>query len=165
MYIHNAPNTSAPFAEGLLPDTLNAPAPCALAQSAESLVMWAPVAQLQLWLTHPLSLPIWVTSEGFEPEPQSYDGGNVTVEDPPISFSPFTLADCMLFSHFSFNDWVATRLSRRSGHPDLGSPDLSPFGRQYHFSMLLFIAWLFSHPSTYGKHRYLPSSLSYGSLT
>ena len=28
--------------------------------------------------------------------------------DPPISFSLFTLADCTLFSHFSFNDFIAT---------------------------------------------------------
>ena len=48
-----------------------------------------------------------MTLEGFELEPRSYDGGNVMVEDPPISFSPFTLADCMALSHFSFNDFVA----------------------------------------------------------
>ena len=70
--------------------------------------MWAPVVQPQLWLAHPLTLPKWVTLEGFESEPQSYDGGNVTVEEAPISFSPFTLADCTLFSHFSFNDFIAT---------------------------------------------------------
>ena len=32
----------------------------------------------------------------------------VVVEEAPISFSPFTLADCMLFSHFSFSDFIAT---------------------------------------------------------
>ena len=31
----------------------------------------------------------------------------VTVEDPPISFSPFSLVDCTMLSHFSFNDFVA----------------------------------------------------------
>ena len=31
----------------------------------------------------------------------------VTVEEPPISFSPLTLADCMALSHFSFNDFIA----------------------------------------------------------
>ena len=31
----------------------------------------------------------------------------VTVEEPPTSFSPFSLVDCMLHSHFSFNDFVA----------------------------------------------------------
>ena len=70
--------------------------------------MWAPVAQPQPWLTHPLSLPEWVTLEDFESEPQSYNGGNIMVEEPPISFSPFTLANCTLFSHFSFNDFIAT---------------------------------------------------------
>ena len=39
--------------------------------------MWTPVVQLQLQLTHPLSLSEWATLEGFELEPQSYDGGNV----------------------------------------------------------------------------------------
>ena len=28
------------------------------------------------------------------------------VEEAPISFSPFTTTDCMLLSHFSFNDFV-----------------------------------------------------------
>ena len=70
--------------------------------------MWAPVVQPQPWLAHPLTLSKWVTLEDFESEPQSYDRGNVTVEDPCISFSPFILADCTLFSHFSFNDFIAT---------------------------------------------------------
>ena len=39
--------------------------------------MWTPVVQLQLQLTHPLSLSEWATLEDFELEPQSYDGGNV----------------------------------------------------------------------------------------
>ena len=29
------------------------------------------------------------------------------VEEAPITFSPFPPIDCMLFSHFSFNDFVA----------------------------------------------------------
>ena len=29
------------------------------------------------------------------------------VEEAPISFSPFTLADCTLLSHFSFNNFIA----------------------------------------------------------
>ena len=69
--------------------------------------MWAPVAQLQLQLTLALSLLGWVTSEDFELVPQDYEGGNVTVEEVPTSFSPFSLVDCMLLSHFSFNDFVA----------------------------------------------------------
>ena len=31
----------------------------------------------------------------------------VMVEEAPTSFSPFSLVDCMLLSHFSFNDFVA----------------------------------------------------------
>ena len=31
----------------------------------------------------------------------------VTVDGPPIPFSPFSLADCTLLNHFSFNDFVA----------------------------------------------------------
>ena len=69
--------------------------------------MWVPVAQPQLQHTALLSLPEWVTSEDFELVPQDYEGGNVTVEEAPISFSPFSLTDCMLLSHFSFNDFVA----------------------------------------------------------
>ena len=69
--------------------------------------MWAPVTQPQPWLTHPLFLSKWVTSEDFESVPQGYKGGNVMVEEAPTSFSPFSLTDCMLLSHFSFNDFVA----------------------------------------------------------
>ena len=69
--------------------------------------MWAPVVQLQPQLTHPLSLPKWVTLEDFESAPQGYKRGNVTVEEAPTSFSPFSLVDCTLLSHFSFNNFVA----------------------------------------------------------
>ena len=106
-YTPNAQSTSAPFAERPPPDTPSTLAPCAPAQFVESLVMWAPVAQLLLQPTLPLSLPEWATLEGFESVPQEYDGGNVTIEEPPISFSLFTLADCMALSHFSFNDFIA----------------------------------------------------------
>ena len=68
--------------------------------------MWAPVVQPQPQLTHPLSLPEWVTLEDFELVSQDYDGGNVTMEEPPTSFSPFSLVDCTLLSHFSFNDFI-----------------------------------------------------------
>ena len=68
--------------------------------------MWAPVAQLQPQLALALSLPEWVTSEGFEPAPQDYEGGNVMVEEVPTSFSPFSLVDCTLLSHFSFNNFI-----------------------------------------------------------
>ena len=36
-----------------------------------------------------------------------HQAAHVTVEGPPISFSPFLAADCTLLSHFSFNDFVA----------------------------------------------------------
>ena len=68
--------------------------------------MWAPVAQLQLWLTHPLTLPDWATLEDFEPASQDYNGGNVMVEEAPTSFSPFSLINCTLLSHFSSNDFI-----------------------------------------------------------
>ena len=32
---------------------------------------------------------------------------DVTVEDPPNPFSPFSPADCTFLSHFSFNDFIA----------------------------------------------------------
>ena len=32
---------------------------------------------------------------------------SVTVEEPPISFSPFSSADCTMLNHFSFNDFIA----------------------------------------------------------
>ena len=69
--------------------------------------MWAPVSQLQPQHTVPLSLPEWAISEDFELVPQDYKEGNVTVEEAPNSFSPFSLADCTLLSHFSFNDFIA----------------------------------------------------------
>ena len=67
--------------------------------------MWAPVAQPQPQLTHPP--PEWLEEGVFELESQNNDGGNVTVEDPSVSFSPFSLVDCTMLSHFSFNDFVA----------------------------------------------------------
>ena len=69
--------------------------------------MWAPVAQPQLQLACPLSLPKWVTWEDLESVPQGYERGNVMVKEAPTSFSPFSLVDCMLLSHFSFNDFIA----------------------------------------------------------
>ena len=69
--------------------------------------MWTPVAPPQSQLAHPLSLPTWATWEDLELVPQGYKGGNVTIEEAPTSFSPFSPVDCMLLSHFSFNDFVA----------------------------------------------------------
>ena len=107
MYTLNAPSTFAPSIEGPLLDTLSTPVPCAPVQSVESSVMWTPAGQLQLQLTHPLSLPKWVTLEDFESVPQGYEKGNVMVEEAPTSFSPFSPINCMLLAHFSFNDFVA----------------------------------------------------------
>ena len=69
--------------------------------------MWAPVVQPQPQLALPLSLPTWATLEDFESVPQGYEGGNVMVEETPTSSSPFSLVNCMLLSHFSFNDFIA----------------------------------------------------------
>ena len=68
--------------------------------------MWAPVAQLQLRLAHCLSLPGWATWDDLESESQDYKGGNVTVREAPTSFSLFSLVDCTLYSHFTFDDFI-----------------------------------------------------------
>ena len=46
-------------------------------------------------------------------------GHIVTVEEPPISFSLFTSADCSLFSHFSFNDFITTAFLDLAEHLDI----------------------------------------------
>ena len=43
---------------------------------------------------------------------------NVTVEETPTSFSPFSLVDCMLLSHFSFNDFIAVAFLDLAGDLD-----------------------------------------------
>ena len=40
---------------------------------------------------------------------------SVTVEDPPVPFSPFSLADCTMLSHFSFNDFIAVAFPDLAG--------------------------------------------------
>ena len=105
MYALSAQNTSTPFVGWPPQDTPRTPATCAPAPYVENLVMWAPVAQLLLQCVH--SLPEWVTNKVLKSEPQDYDGGNVTVEEAPISFSPFSLTDHTMLSHFSFNDFIA----------------------------------------------------------
>ena len=37
----------------------------------------------------------------------SVETDGVTIEEPPIPFSPFSSADCTLLNHFSFNDFIA----------------------------------------------------------
>ena len=118
MYTLTAPSMSAPSVNELPPDTLNTLAPCARAQSVGSLVMWAPLAQLQLQPTHPLSLLKWAIWGEFELVPQNYDRGNVTVEGTPTSFSPFSLVNCTLLSHFSFNDFVTVAFPDLAGDLD-----------------------------------------------
>ena len=79
--------------------------------------MWAPVVQPQPQPVHPL--PEWLTNEVFESGSRIYDGGNVTVENPPIPFSPFSSADCTLLSHFSFNDFIAIAFPDLAGDLDI----------------------------------------------
>ena len=118
MYAPIAQNMYAPFAEELPLDILSAHAPCTCAQSVENSVMWTPVAQLQPQLACHLSLPKWVTWDDLESVPQGYKGGNVMVEETPTSFSPFSLVNCTLFSHFSFNDFVAIAFLDLAGDLD-----------------------------------------------
>ena len=119
MSVPNALSTSAPFVNWPLLDTPNEPATCAPVPYVENSVMWAPVAQLQPQLVHPL--PEWLTNEVFKSESQNYNGGNVTVENPPTSFSPFSLADCTMLSYFSFNNFIAVAFPDLAG--DLEFPE------------------------------------------
>ena len=43
----------------------------------------------------------------------------VTVESPPISFSPFSSANCTMLSHFSFNDFIAVAFPDLAGDLDI----------------------------------------------
>ena len=45
--------------------------------------------------------------------------GHVTVEEPPIPFSPFSLADCTMLNHFSFNDFIAIAFPDLAGDLDV----------------------------------------------
>ena len=40
------------------------------------------------------------------------------VEEAPTSFSPFSLVDCTLLSHFSFNDFIAIAFPDLAGDLD-----------------------------------------------
>ena len=101
----NVPNTSAPFVDWPHLDTLNEPVPCAPVPYVENSVMWAPVVQPQPLHVRPP--PEWLTDRMLESESRDYSGGNVTIEDVPTAFSPFSAADCTLLNHFSFEDFVA----------------------------------------------------------
>ena len=43
----------------------------------------------------------------------------VTVKEPPIPFSPFSLADCTMLNHFSFNDFIAIAFPDIAGDLDI----------------------------------------------
>ena len=116
MFTPNAQSTFVPSVDWLPLDIPNAPAICVPVPYVENSVMWAPVAQPQPQLVHPL--PEWVVNGTFESESQGNDGGNVTVEDPPISFSPFSLTDCTLISYFSFDDFAAVAFPDIAGDLD-----------------------------------------------
>ena len=60
-----------------------------------------------------------MTLEDFELVPQGYEGGNVTVEEAPTSFSPFSLVDCMLLSYFSFNNFITIAFPDLAGDLDI----------------------------------------------
>ena len=45
--------------------------------------------------------------------------GCVMVEEPPITFSPFSLADCTMLSHFSFNNFIAIAFPDLAGDLDI----------------------------------------------
>ena len=73
------------------------------------------------------------------------------VEEVPTSFSPFSLTDCMLFSHFSFDDFITAAFPDLAGDLDtqIQIPDITSFlSRQCLLSMLLCIAWSFPQPPT-----------------
>ena len=48
-----------------------------------------------------------------------YSMGGVTIEDVPIPFSPFSLADCTMLNHFSFEDFVAIAFPDIAGDLDI----------------------------------------------
>ena len=43
----------------------------------------------------------------------------VTIEEPPIPFSPFSSADCTMLDHFSFNDFIAIAFPDIAGDLDV----------------------------------------------
>ena len=117
MSVPNAPNTFAPSVNWPLLDIPNEHATCTPVPYVESSVMWAPVVQPQPLPMLPL--PEWLTNEVFKSGPQIYNGGNVTVEDPPTSFSPFSSVNCTMLSHFSFNDFIAVAFPDLAGDLDI----------------------------------------------
>ena len=43
----------------------------------------------------------------------------VTIEDPPVPFSPFSLTNCTMLNHFSFNDFIAIAFPDIAGDLDI----------------------------------------------
>ena len=41
------------------------------------------------------------------------------IEEPPTSFSPFSLVDCTMLTYFSFNDFVAVAFPDLAGDLDI----------------------------------------------
>ena len=113
----NVLNISAPSVNWLPLDIPNEPVTCVPVPYVGNSVMWAPVVQLQLQRVHPP--PDWLTEGTFKPGSRSNDRGNVMVEGPPIPFSPFSLADCTMLSHFSFDDFVAIAFLDLAGDLDV----------------------------------------------
>ena len=50
---------------------------------------------------------------------KTIDAKGVTVEEPPIPFSPFSSADCTMLNHFSFNDFIAIAFPDLAGDLDV----------------------------------------------
>ena len=117
MFAPNVQNISVPSVDWPRLDIPNEPVTCAPVPYVENSVMWAPVAQPQPQHMHPP--PEWLTEGIFESGPRSNNGGNVTVEEPPIPFSPFSLTDCTMLSHFPFNDFVAIAFLDIAGDLDI----------------------------------------------
>ena len=70
--------------------------------TAPHLVFFQTFSLLWYWWTPILFLP------ACDPQVHIEETGMIViVEEPPTSFSPFSLVDCTLLSHFSFNDFVA----------------------------------------------------------
>ena len=44
---------------------------------------------------------------------------SVTVEEAPTSFSPFSPVNCILLSHFSFNDFITVAFPDLAGDLDI----------------------------------------------
>ena len=54
-----------------------------------------------------LSLSTWKATTIHDHDHLPLDLMYVMVEAPLVPFSPFSLADCTMLSHFSFNDFIA----------------------------------------------------------